>query len=159
VTALPRHVESVIETGLAPAEAFARLDDHRRLAAHMQSRSPMLAGSSMRIETDAQQGRGIGSRIRLSGQVLGLELFVEEAVVEYLPPRRKVWQTTGEPRLLVIGRYRMGFEVQPCGVGSRVGLWIDYELPRVGVAWLGRRLGRFYARWCTSRMLDALAPT
>lgn len=71
-----------------------------------------------------------------------------------------MWQTTGEPRLLVIGRYRMGFEVQPCGVGSRVGLWIDYELPRVGVAhWLGRLLGRFYARWCTSRMLDALAPT
>lgn len=156
---LPRHEEAAADVGIAPSEAFARLDDHRRLAAHMASRSSMMLGASMRIEADAAQGRAIGSRIRLSGRVLGLPLFVEETVTDYAPPQRKAWQTLGEPRLLVIGAYRMGFEVEPRTGGSRVRLWIDYQLPTRGAArWLGRLLGGFYARWCVGQMLEAVGP-
>lgn len=155
---LPRHEEVAIGLGMPPAEAFARLDGPLRLAAHMASSSSMMAGASMRIETDAAHGQAIGSHIRLSGRVLGLDLLVEEEVTEYAPPWRKAWRTLGEPRLLVIGAYGMGFEVEPREGGSRVRLWIDYELPSRGPArWLGRLLGGVYARWCTARMLPAAA--
>ena len=120
----------------------------------------MMAGASMRIATDALNGQAVGSRIALSGRVLGIGLAAEEAVTAYDPPRRKVWQTLGEPHLLVIGAYRMGFEVGPCEGGSRVALWIDYDLPRRGIGrWLGRWFGRWYAKWCVAQMLGSLAPT
>ena len=92
--------------------------------------------------------------IRVEGAVLGLRLSIVETVVERDPPRRKVWETVGEPRLLVFGRYRLGFEIAPEGTGSRVRVFIDYDLPRTA---LGRALGpvgaHAYARWCVNRML------
>jgi hypothetical protein len=98
----------------------------------------------------------VGSRIRLSGRVLGVELSVEEVVVERNPPHRKVWETTGTPKLLVIGHYRMGFELSPQGSRSMLRVFIDYAVPEGGLArWLGRVFGRAYARWCTQQMVDA----
>lgn len=113
-----------------------------------------MVGASMHVELDERQGRGVGARITMSGRVLGLRLELDEEVVEYDPPRRKGWATLGEPRLLVIGRYRMGFSVEPVGAGSRIRIWIDYELPvRRALRWLGALAGRFYARWCLRQML------
>ena len=73
------------------------------------------------------------------------------------PPHRKVWRTTGEPRLLVIGGYEMGFAITEEGAGSRLSVWIDYALPSRGWArWLPALAG-LYARWCVRRMvIDAV---
>jgi len=84
-----------------------------------------------------------------------MELAAEERVTEHTPPHRKVWETTGSPKLLVIGHYRMGFEVTPEGQASRLRVFINYALPeRVPARWLGRLFGRYYARWCTRQMVD-----
>ena len=153
-TPFPRHEEAVADVGAPPPRVFAFLDDHRRLSAHMESSSPMMIGSSMRIETDERRGQAVGSHIRLAGRVLGLRLSLDEVVTDYEPPRRKAWQTVGEPRLLVIGGYRMGFDVHAAGRGSGVRMWIDYDLPpRDPGRWLGRLFGRAYAKWCTEQML------
>ena len=109
------------------------------------------------METAIDSGRGqeVGSRIRLSGRVFGVAISVEEIVTERIPPRRKVWETIGTPQLLVIGRYRMGFELSPQGKGSMLRVFIEYALPERGFAlWLGRLFGRYYARWCTQQMVD-----
>lgn len=153
-TPFARHEEAAAVVGATPPEVFAFLDDHRRLSAHMRSSSPMMAGSSMRVETDERRGQAVGSHIRLAGRVLGLRLSLDEVVTDYEPPSRKVWQTVGEPRLLVIGGYRMGFDIVAADRSSSVRMWIDYDLPRGAPArWLGRLLGRAYARWCTEQML------
>jgi len=138
----------------APAEAvFSRLDDPRLLSAHMSGSSWMMAGSRMALELDASQGRAVGASIRMGGQVLGIALSLEEVVTERDPPRRKVWETTGTPRLLVIGHYRMGFDLTPQGNSSLLRVFIDYALPAAGPSrWLGRMFGGYYARWCTERM-------
>ena len=113
----------------------------------------------MTIEVDAGRGQVIGSRIRLSGRAFGIRLFVEEVVTERDPPHRKVWETVGQPRLLVIGHYRMGYDIAPQGRGSQFRVFIDYALPEVAPArWLSRMFGGVYARWCTRRMVnDAVA--
>ncbi len=109
----------------------------------------------MKIELDDGRGQRIGSRIRLAGSVLGIHLSVEEVVTERSSPHRKVWETTGSPRLLVIGRYQMGFEITSQGSGSLLRVFIDYALPEGVLArWLGYLLGGYYARWCTQRMVD-----
>lgn len=137
-----------------PEAVFAILDDPRRLGRHMEKPSAMMLGGSMRTILDERGRRAVGSVIRVEGSVLGLRLSIVERVVERDPPRRKVWETVEEPRLLVFGNYRLGFEIAPDGAGSRVRVFVDYDSPRTA---LGRLLGSVgahaYARWCLDRML------
>ena len=136
-------------------QVFAHIDDHTRLSSHMGEPSWRTGGGRMETELDEGRGQKVGSRICLSGRVFGVELSVEETVTERNPPRRKVWETTGAPKLLVIGHYRMGFELSPQGTGSVLRVFIEYGLPEGGLArWLGRLFGRYYARWCTQQMVD-----
>ena len=154
----PHHYEA---TGLIRASAsrlFAHVDDHARLSSHMSESSWMMGGGKMQIELDAARGQSIGSRIRVGGRVFGLRLSLEEVVVERNPPQRKAWQTTSPPRLLVIGRYRMGFDITPAPNGTHLRVFIDYALPEtVPARWLGYVFASFYAEWCTQRMVrDAM---
>lgn len=148
------HREATAGIAASPEEVFAFLDDHRRLSAHMQKPSLMTAGATMKIETDSQRGQAAGSLIRMKGRVLGISLCVEETVRDYQPPFRKTWETRGEPRLLVIGKYLMGFDLAPNAGQSHLRVWIDYSLPS-GIAgrWLGKVLGDAYANWCVTRMV------
>jgi hypothetical protein len=140
----------------APAErVFAHVDDHARLSSHMGKSSWMLGGGRMDLELDADRGKKVGSRIRLAGRVFGSELSVEEIVTERSPPLRKVWETTGSPKLLVVDSYRMGFEISPQKNDSMLRVFIEYSLPaRAPARWLGRVFGGYYARWCARRMVD-----
>lgn len=150
---LQDHFETQVEVDASPAEIFDLLDDHRRLSAHMTESSWMMAGSHMTIDMDAKQGRAVGSKITLSGRVLGLSLNVEEVVTVYDRPYSKAWRTIGSPRLLVIGPYGMGFSLSARQGGSLLRVFIDYSPPSDGAfRVLGRLFGRSYARWCTNRM-------
>jgi hypothetical protein len=142
-----------------PGVLFEHLDDPHRLSAHMSRSSPMMFGSRMGISLDPAGGRAVGSRIRLAGRVLGIPIAVDEVVTEHMPPKRKVWQTIGRQRLIVLSHYAMGYEIGPEAAASRLRVFIDYGLPTSGLSrWLGRLLGRLYARWCTRRMVkDAVA--
>jgi hypothetical protein len=154
----PYHFETTVEVSATTDAVFSYLDDHGRLSAHMSRSSWMMAGSRMAIEFDASEGRAVGAIIRLRGRVLGIPLSVEEIVTERKPPLRKVWETTGTPNLLVIGQYRMGYEITPKGKASLLRVFIDYALldgPFSGL--LGGLFGNFYARWCTRRMADDAA--
>ena len=150
-----RHYESSALVA-APAErVFAHIDDHSRLSGHMSGSSWMMGGGSMSIEADEGGGRKVGSRIRLAGTACGVALSVEEVVTEHRPPYAKTWETVGTPRLLVVGSYRMGFELTPRGEHSQLRVFIDYELPTGLVGhWLGRLFGGFYASWCTQQMVE-----
>jgi hypothetical protein len=146
--------ESYADVAAAPRELFEELDDHERLSSHMMKSSAMMAGSAMRFEFDEQHGRAVGSQIRLYGTIMGLRLEVTEAVSERDLPRRKVWETVEEPHLLVIGRYRMGFEIEPGQAGSRLRVFIDYDDPAGAWHIGGKLLGGIYARWCTRNMVS-----
>ena len=112
----------------------------------------------MDIDVDERLGQQVGSRIRVAGSVLGIKLAVDETVIERDPPRRKVWETIGPPRLLVIGPYRMGFEITSSGDAARLRVFIDYSLPTGLVSrWLGYLFARYYAKWCTERMVGDAA--
>ena len=149
----PLHHQSEVNIAIEPERLFDWLDDPRRLASHMEKPSLMTAGSSMRFETDDRKGQAVGSHIRMAGRVLGIRLALDEIVIRREPPHRKTWETVDEPRILVIGAYRMGFVISPAPSGSRLVVFIDYRLPAYGLArGLGLLLGRTYAGWCTRRM-------
>jgi hypothetical protein len=156
---MKRHYEESRAIDASPQQIFDYLDDHTRLSSHMSKSSWRMGGGRMSIELDEARGSRIGSKIRLAGRVLGVELSVEEVVMEREPPFRKSWETVGTPRLLVVERYRMGFDIVPRAQASLVRVFIDYDLPQRGLArWCGELFGDYYARWCTRQMLsDAVA--
>ena len=156
---LPNHYETSGFVEAVASLVFAHLDDHKRLASHMSKPTWKMGGGMMKFEMDSDAGKRIGSHIKLIGRVFGVQLAVEEVVTEREPPHRKTWETVGVPKLLVIANYRLGFEVTPKSTGSALRVFIDYELPKNGIArGLGLLFGRYYAKWCTHTMLnDAVA--
>jgi hypothetical protein len=130
------------------------MDDHERLLSHMSQSSWRMGGGRMTTTLDERRGKSVGSHIRMSGRVFGLELSMDEVVTEREPPSRKAWATVGSPRLLVIGPYRMGFEVMPHGSSSVLRVFIHYAQPLPWPhRWLGRVFGGYYAHWCTQSMV------
>lgn len=117
----------------------------------------MMAGSRMDIGVDVANGKAVGPHIQPDGRVLGIALHVDEVVTAHEPPLRKVWEATGTPRLLVIGTYRMGYEITPDGAASDLRVF-DYTCPRPDSP-NGRAAcsAGFYARWCTEMMADDAA--
>jgi carbon monoxide dehydrogenase subunit G len=149
------HTEANVSVSDPPAEVFAFLDDQEALGEHMTKASAMMAGGHMTYEFDEERGRAVGSVIRLRGQMLGLTLRVEEVVTERVPPKRKVLETRGDQHMLVIGAYRLGFELDAAGGATAVSVFIDYDLPAGLFAIFARLPAYFYARWCVIRMADA----
>ena len=137
---------------------FAYLDEPKALAAHMSDSSLMKLGSRMSISVDADDGRVVGSKIRMQGRMMGIPLSLEEVITGRQVPARKVWQTIGTPNLVIMVHYRMGFELTPSGDASLVRVFIDYSLPLTAPGSpLGPLLGGVCARWCTKNMADDAA--
>lgn len=151
-TRYERHSEGTVSIPASASDVFAFIDDHKRLASHMNRPSWMTGGGRMDATVDARQGQAIGSHITMSGKAFGLTLFLDEVVTTHDPPHRKTWETVGNPRLVVIGRYGMGVEVSDRGEACSLRVWIDYDLPPR--RWIGRLFGSIYAKWCVSKMIN-----
>ena len=150
-----RHYE---ESALIHAEAkeiFSYVDDHANFSSHMNKPSWMMGGSQMNTSVDAGLGQEVGSHIRMNGKVFGITLFLDEVVTHREPPRVKIWETVGTPRLIVIGHYRMKVEIEPQENGSLLGVSIDYNMPTMN-AWLGKLFGGYYAKWCVQQMIKGV---
>jgi hypothetical protein len=151
-----RHEESTGVVPASPEQVFSWLDDQSHLTDHMSKRSWRMGWGKMETTFDPQLGQSAGSHILVRGRVFGIELSLEEVVTLREPPARKSWRTIGEPRLLVVGPYQMGFDLRSAGSGTKVHVTIDYEQPAHGFSrMLGRLFGRAYAKWCTRQMVDA----
>ena len=149
-----RHEEHSAPINASVERVFEQLDDQTRLTEHMSKRSWKMGWGRMETVLDAQQGRSVGSHTVLRGRVFGIRLYLDEVVTMRQPPLTKTWETVGEPRLLVIGPYRMGFELMPNGTSAQLRVALDYDLPTKGVSRvLGRLFGRLYAKWCTRQMV------
>ena len=149
-----RHEEHSASINASAERIFDHLDDQTRLSAHMSKRSWQMGWGRMETVLDAQHGRPVGSHIVLRGRAFGIRLYLDEVVTMREPPLKKAWATVGEPRLLVIGRYRMGFDLMPDDTIAQLRVAIDYELPTKGISrLLGRLFGRSFAKWCRRQMV------
>lgn len=152
------HLAGTAYLNAKPDVAFEYLNDPKHLSSHMGNSSVMMAGSKMNLKLDDKSGKGVGAEIVLEGKMMGLPLFVREYVTESSPPSRKVWETQGPQKMIVIDQYRMGFELSPSEEGSTLKVFIDYTLPASGAnRFMGLLLGHVYAKWCTETMLKDAA--
>ncbi len=148
-----RHFEDNGVIFAPPEKVFDYADDHSNFSAHMAKSSMMMGGGSMKTEVDEGKGQRIGSHIRMKGKVFGVSLYLDEIITRREPPKLKVWETVGSPKLLVIGSYEMGLEISPYNSDSNLKVFINYELPNSKTRWLGHLFGSIYAKWCVQQMI------
>lgn len=149
-----RHEEYEGNLKASPEQLFELLDDQTRLSAHMTKRSWKMGWGKTDILLDEKRGKAVGSHIVLRGRVFGIPIYLDEVVTLREPPLRKNCETVDQPRLLVIGPYRMGFTIASASGHVSLRVEIDYELPHAGFSrLLGRLFGPTYAKWCTERMV------
>jgi hypothetical protein len=151
-----RHFADSAFVDASPVQLFAFLDSHERLAGHMTQSSWMMGGGKFQITIDTGEGRALGSHIRMTGKAFGIPVSLDEVITVYRPPLAKTWETVGAQSLLILDRYRMGFDIAPEPGGSRLRIFVNYDLPRAGAARvIGSLLAVSYARWCVRSMLRA----
>ena len=147
-----RHYQNSKLIPAGTADVFAFIDDHTRLSSHMDKPSWMMGGGRVNTSIDAGHGQEVGSHIRMNGKAFGISIFLDEVITRHEPPRLKMWETVGTPKLLVIGNYQMKVEIEPRKGGSLLSGIIDYDLPETNV-WLGKLFSGIYAKWCIQQML------
>ena len=153
--AYERHYEQKVRLPVGTEELFSYADDFSKLSSHMNKSSSMMMGGSMETSVDQARGQAIGSHVRMTGKMMGIELSLEEVVTEREPPRHKAWETVGRRRLIVIDSYRLGFDITEGNNSSELRVFIDYNLPAApSLRWLGLMFGNFYAKWCVQQMVD-----
>lgn len=153
MTSKQKHYEEKIVIKADAESVFAYADDPTNFSSHMNKSSWMMGGGKMETTTDEGNGQKIGSHIMMTGNVLGLNLFLDEVIIEHNPPFRKAWETVGKLNLIIIDHYKLGFEINPENSISKIRVYIDYNLPQaLGVRVLGFLFGGMYAKWCVRQM-------
>jgi uncharacterized membrane protein len=149
------HYEKNISLPVGADEIFSYADDFSKLSSHMNKSSSMMMGGHMETSLDQARGQAIGSHVRMSGKMMGIELSLDEAITEREPPRHKAWETVGRQSLLVIDNYRLGFDITESNKSSTLRVFIDYNLPAApSLRLLGLLFGKFYAKWCVQQMVN-----
>src|SRR3990167_8111112 len=152
-----KHYEQSVVVEASADKVFAYVDDLRNFSSHMNQSSWMMGGGYMKTETDKGGGQKVGSHIRMKGKVFGINLFLDEVITIHNPPFKKEWQTVRDISLLVIGHYKLGFDIVPQNNSSLLKVYIDYSLPRSFKArWLGILFGKMYAKWCVNQMIGGV---
>jgi len=144
------------------------MDDIANVGWHMEGeRSMPLMGGKLHHEVLSENITGLGATYRWYGKVMGMTLDFKETVTKWVKNEEKVWSTIEDPKIIIMSKYEMRFNLSPIENGTKVTFEIDYELPRsLFGRILGKLLARKYADWClrracedTKHILEAEQPT
>lgn len=152
-----KHYEEAVLIKAPSSDIFSYSDNFDNFSSHMNKSSLMMAGSKMVTQTDAEKGRKVGSHIKMTGNMFGINLFLDEVVTIHEPPYHKEWQTVGKINLLVVDHYKLGFDIKEENGKARFRVYIDYDLPKSArTRLLGILLGQMYAKWCVQQMIKGV---
>jgi len=138
-----------------PGEVFSFLDDLGVTGMHMTKSSMPLMGSKLDLVFLSVNHKGLNTRYRWTGKVLGLGLDFTVLVTKWILNEEKIWETIGESRLIIYSWFRMRLKLKPQGQGTEAALSISYERPKGLISKiLSFCFGDWYCRWCLKHMLD-----
>jgi hypothetical protein len=137
-----------------PELVFKTIDDLGVTGMHMTNSSMMMMGSKLKLEFLTTNKTGVGSRYRWTGKMMGLMMDFTVEVTKWINGVEKVWETIGNPQLIIYSRYRMKLRVSEINKTTQAELSISYEKPK---GFFNRILCFFladwYCRWCLKKML------
>ena len=148
----PWHFEQAIDIKARPQDVFAFVDDIHHTGWHMEKSSMPMMGGKMEVEILSKNRTGLGAAYRWTGRVLGMPIDFSETVVKYAKDKERVWRTIGEPKIIIIGHYEMGFKLTTIQRSTRLTIYISYELPKpLFGKFLGWLLSGWYSKWCLKK--------
>lgn len=133
---------------------FKTIDDLGVTGMHMTKPSMMMMGSKLHLEFLTQHHIGLGSRYRWTGTMMGLKMDFTVEVTRWLEGLEKVWETIGNPKLIIFSWYRMTLNVLSEANGTKAELSIAYDKPKnFFYRIISFLLADWYCRWCLRKML------
>lgn len=137
-----------------PGQVFKCIDDLSVTGMHMTQSSMMMMGNKLNLACLTENHSGLGSKYRWTGKMMGLPMGFTVEVTKWIPGKEKIWETIGEPKLIIYSRYRMHLLIVPAVYGCNAELSISYEKPK---GFFSRILSFFFAdwycKWCLKQML------
>lgn len=139
----------------APADiVFSYLDDLGVTGMHMTESSAMMMGSKLHIEFLTVHHTGIGTKYRWTGTMMEMKMDFTVEVTKWVKGVEKVWETTGEAKMIIYSWYRMHLLVYPTRKTTQAELSITYEKPKGWFAKIVSYLfADWYCNWCLKNML------
>jgi hypothetical protein len=137
-----------------PQLVFKMIDDLGVTGSHMTESSGMMMGTKLNLEYLSKVHNGPGTKYRWTGKMMGFKMDFTVEVSKWIAGQEKVWETVGEPKLVIYSWYRMALKVTPIESATNAELSISYKQPKG----LLNRIISFlfadlYCRWCLKRML------
>ena len=138
----------------SPTELFRCLDDLGVTGMHMTKSSMMMMGSKLRLTFLTANKRGLGSRYRWTGTMMGMKMDFTVEVKRWSYGKEKVWETIGPTKLIIYSWYRMHLITRATESGAQAELSITYENPSGLInKLLSFLFADWYCRWCLQQML------
>ena len=138
-----------------PEKVFETLDDLGVTGMHMTRSSAMMMGSKLHLQYLTANQKGLGSRYRWTGKMMGMNMDFTVEVTKWIKGVEKVWETIGEAKMMIYSWYRMCLLVSGDGNRSLAELSITYKKPN---GWFPKILSflfaDLYCRWCLKNMLE-----
>lgn len=121
----------------------------------MTTSSSMMIGSKLNLEFLTKNHTGFGSKYRWTGTMMGLLIDVAMEVTKWVPGVEKIWETIGEPKLIIYSWYRIQLIITDIPEGiSQAELSITYKKPsRFFYKILSFFVADWYCKWCLKKML------
>lgn len=141
----------------APPEAvFKFMDNLSKVGMHMSENSMMMMGSKLVLEQMPGPDSGVGATFHWKGKVMGMTIDIMESVTKWIENKEKVWETFGDPKIILLGSYQMALNLSLVSEGNtQVQLQISYTKPK---GWFNQILYFFlapwYCNWCLDNMLN-----
>ena len=138
----------------SPEVVFKAIDDLGITGMHMTGSSMMMMGSKLHLEFLTTNRTGLGSRYRWTGKMMGLAMDFTVEVTKWVDGVEKIWETIGEPKLIIYSWYRMKLLVYESNGKTDAELSISYDKPKGFFNnILCFFLADWYCRWCLRKML------
>jgi len=136
-----------------PKVVFDTLDDLGITGAHMTS-SSMMMGSKLNLEYLTPFHKGLGTKYRWHGRMMGLRMHFTVEVSKWVDGVEKIWGTIGKTKLIIYSGFQMMLKVSPEMKGARAELSISYGKPKAFIQKILCFLfADWYCNWCLRKML------
>lgn len=144
-----------ITINASPEKVFETLDDLGVTGMHMTQSSAMMMGSKLHLQYLTGNHKGLGSRYRWTGKMMGLKMDFTVEVTKWIRGVEKIWETIGEAKMIIYAWYRMNLLVSKQGDQTLAELSITYAKPKSWAAkFISFLFADWYCKWCLNNILN-----
>jgi hypothetical protein len=138
----------------SPSEVFKVIDDLGVTGSHMTESSMMMMGSKLQLEYLSPNHVGLNSKYRWRGKMMSIPMDFTVLVTQWNEGKHKVWETIGDPKLILYSWYRMELRVEETEHQTKAILSITYKRPKQFFSKvLSFLFADIYCAWCLRKML------